>query len=172
VAVSTTLEAASEKTRTRMRQEIDKNGSTRIIHGNGSELTPNLNAAAAAGLPVPVRQEPAGQHASTARDDRDDTRTCSCLSPYPAHTVLRVAGLQVTRSVRVMQLQLSASTAAGPGTLADFCKNRSNRYSQFTRHWSYLQLLATKKVPSAIYVCSVNWEFGSHVTVARPWEDA
>jgi hypothetical protein len=48
---------------------------------------------------------------------------------------------QVTHSVRVMQLQLPA--------LADFCKYRSGRYSQFTRSHT-CSLLATQKVPSAI----------------------
>ena len=48
---------------------------------------------------------------------------------------------QVTHSVRVMQLQLPA--------LAEFCKYRSNRYSQFTRSHT-CSLLATQKVPSAI----------------------
>jgi len=49
---------------------------------------------------------------------------------------------QVTHSVRVMQLQLPA--------LADFCKYRSNRYSQFTRSHT-CSLLATQKVASAIF---------------------
>ena len=50
---------------------------------------------------------------------------------------------QVAHSVRVMQLQLPA--------LADFCKYRSNRYSQFTRsHTCSLLATQAQKVPSAI----------------------
>ena len=52
---------------------------------------------------------------------------------------------QVTHSVRVMQLQLPA--------LADFCKYRPGRYSQFTRSHT-CSLLATQKVPSANY-CAI-----------------
>ncbi len=97
-----------------------------------------LLAAAAAG-PIRSRAEHSAATGTETRVAQGNMR----LRRY-SHLQLHVAVpaySQVTHSVRVMQLQLPA--------LADFCKYRPGRYSQFARSHT-CSLLATQKVPSAI----------------------